>query len=52
MPGMAELIEGAVQQAPQCGRQFMRALSRLAFHLYVLTLLRYPAQMQPRDVCV
>jgi len=24
MPGMAELMEGAVQQAPQAGRQFMR----------------------------
>jgi hypothetical protein len=28
MPGMAELIDGAMQQAPQRGRQFMKGLSR------------------------
>lgn len=28
MPGMAELMDGAMQHAPQPGRQFMAALSR------------------------
>jgi hypothetical protein len=30
MPGMALLMEGAIQQAPQPGRQFTRAFPRRA----------------------
>jgi len=26
MPGIGELMDGAVQQAPQCGRQSMRVM--------------------------
>jgi hypothetical protein len=32
MPGIGEVIEGAMQHAPQCGRQFIAACYRFDRH--------------------